>query len=172
MENAIAFISFLSAGLILWIKSAGASFTVDQAAFYDEGDIDTLARTIWGEARGDGNTGMQAVACVILNRYKAAEASLAKSRQFGADITAICKKPYQFSCWLASDPNLAKILAVNTSTDSFASAVSIAKGVLSGSLPDITNGANHYHTSSVSPSWSSGATAVAVIGSHEFYSLA
>ena len=30
--------------------------------------LDTLARTLWGEARGEGRAGMQAVANVIRNR--------------------------------------------------------------------------------------------------------
>ena len=29
---------------------------------------DVLARTLWAEARGEGQAGMEAVACVILNR--------------------------------------------------------------------------------------------------------
>ena len=33
-------------------------------------DIDTLARTIYGEARGESRQGKIAVACVILNRVK------------------------------------------------------------------------------------------------------
>ena len=36
----------------------------------DNGEIDLLARTIWGEARGDGYTGMKAVANVIMNRVQ------------------------------------------------------------------------------------------------------
>lgn len=38
-------------------------------SFSDE-DIDTLARTVWGEARGESLLGKEAVACVILNRHK------------------------------------------------------------------------------------------------------
>ena len=35
-----------------------------------EDDVDILARTIYGEARGEGQEGMEAVACVVMNRYK------------------------------------------------------------------------------------------------------
>ena len=38
------------------------------AEFYRKLEIDTLARTIWGEARGEGSAGMQAVANVVMNR--------------------------------------------------------------------------------------------------------
>ena len=34
-------------------------------------DEDILARTLYGEARGEGIDGIEAVACVIMNRYKA-----------------------------------------------------------------------------------------------------
>ncbi len=33
-------------------------------------DLDIVAKTVWGEARGEGRKGMQAVAEVILNRAK------------------------------------------------------------------------------------------------------
>ena len=41
-----------------------------KALIDDNNEIDLLARTIWGEARGEGQTGMQAVANVIMNRVK------------------------------------------------------------------------------------------------------
>ena len=34
-------------------------------------DLDTLARTLWAEARGEGVAGMEAVAAVIMNRVNA-----------------------------------------------------------------------------------------------------
>ena len=34
-------------------------------------DIEIMAKTIYGEARGEGEEGMEAVACVIMNRYNA-----------------------------------------------------------------------------------------------------
>ena len=33
-------------------------------------DLDILARTLYGEARGEGTEGMEAVANVIMNRYR------------------------------------------------------------------------------------------------------
>lgn len=43
------------------------------AEFLKEMEIDVLARTLWGEARGEGSTGMEAVASVILNRVEVAK---------------------------------------------------------------------------------------------------
>ena len=37
---------------------------------YRSKDVDILARTIYGEARGESEIGKRAVASVILNRYK------------------------------------------------------------------------------------------------------
>ena len=34
-------------------------------------DIEIMAKPIYGEARGEGEAGMEAVACVIMNRYNA-----------------------------------------------------------------------------------------------------
>lgn len=58
-----------------------------------EHDIDILARTIYGEARGEKTAGKKAVACVIMNRYKA------KKWFSGKTIAETCQKPWQFSCW-------------------------------------------------------------------------
>lgn len=60
--------------------------------------LDTLTKTIWGEARGEGREGMIAVAWVILNR-----ASI--GGWWGNSIETVCLKPWQFSCWNANDPN-------------------------------------------------------------------
>lgn len=37
---------------------------------YDQNDHDSMALCVWKEARGEGIAGMEAVACVILNRAK------------------------------------------------------------------------------------------------------
>ncbi len=139
---------------------------------YTDYDLDTLARTLWGEARGEGYTGMQAVANVIMNRYAQAQSNVAKAQQFGGTVADICKKPYQFSVWNATDSNYHKIITVTQTDSNFAMAWRIAKDALNGSLLDITGGADHYHTSAINPKWSKGQTPVAVVQNHEFYKLA
>src|SRR5690606_4106602 len=93
----------------------------------DRKDLDTLARTLWGEARGEGVAGMQAVAAVIMNRHKLAKQNAAYARQFGRSVAEICLKPYQFSAWLASDPNRFKMMTVSTSDPVFRDALRIAE---------------------------------------------
>lgn len=138
---------------------------------FTERDLDILARTIWGEARGEGRDGMHAVANVIMNRYFAARTSPAKARQYGKTVAEICQKPWQFSAWNENDPNRAKALAVTTADKNFRIARELAELALRGQLPDITNGADHYHTGQVAPAWSRGVMEVASVGAHHFFRL-
>ncbi len=132
--------------------------------------VDILARTIWGEARGDGVPGMQAVAAVILNRVHIAQNS-GRAYWWGKDIITVCTKPYQFSCWNADDPNRAQLLAVTTQDNTFRQALQIARQALAGQLIDPTNGATHYHTLTIKPSWSENKLPNCLIKSHIFYDL-
>jgi len=131
--------------------------------------IDTLARTVWGEARGEGSAGMRAVAAVILNRLAVAQAQ--GGYWWGATIIDICRKPYQFSCWNARDPNRERLLRVTKDDPAFRAALGIAESALSGLLADHTSGATHYHAAGVSPVWAKRSRPVAVIGRHIFYRL-
>lgn len=67
--------------------------------------IDTLARTIIGEARGQSYLDMLAVACVVRER------SL-RPGWWGKDVAGVCKAPRQFSCW--DDHNRAAVEAAHT----------------------------------------------------------
>ncbi|MCM8738273.1 cell wall hydrolase [Azospirillum sp. A1-3] len=125
---------------------------------------EVIARTLWGEARGEGRNGMAAVACVIQNRAR-------NPRWWGNSPAAVCLKPYQFSCWLADDPNRTKLLAVTDRDSSYRAALELADSLLSGRLVDVTNGADHYHTAGVTPAWSGGKKPVVVIGNHRFFRL-
>ncbi len=134
-------------------------------------DIDILARTIYGEARGESYAGKQAVASVVMNRYKAAQRSTAKARQYGNTIAAICQKPYQFSCWLRGDPNYTLITTVKDNDAVFVQCKQIASNAVRGLIADNTNGADHYHTRAVAPDWSAGRTPIAIHGTHRFFKL-
>lgn len=137
--------------------------------FYDGIIVDVLARTLWGEARGEGAEGMKAVANVILNRAVVAQ----KKGKFwwGNDIIQICQKPYQFSCWNRSDPNFRKLQSVDEKDLYFATALRVARRAVAGVLDDMTGGATHYHASSIVPYWAKGKAPSFVIGAHKFYNL-
>ena len=143
--------------------------TKDAREFYRRLEADVLARTIWGEARGEGLEGMRAVANVIINRVKIAE--LKNGFWWGNNIIQVCQKPYQFSCWNRSDPNFKKLQAVDETDIYFASALRIARRILINRLDDNTSGSTHYHAKSISPYWSRGEEPCAHIGSHTFYKL-
>lgn len=112
---------------------------------------------------------MKAVACVILNRVKVAQE--AGKYWWGNNIIQVCQKPYQFSCWNRSDPNLKKLLAVEESDLHFASALRIARRAVIGHLADITDGATHYHAAGIEPYWARREKPCAVIGKHIFYCI-
>ncbi len=139
------------------------------AALYSEMEIDVFARTIWGEARGEGMAGMQAVACVILNRVEAARKL--GGYWWGNNILQVCQKPYQFSCWNKTDANYQKLISVDETDMYFATARRVARRAMLGFLKDETRGATHYHTRNVAPDWAKGKTPTAVIGRHYFYKL-
>jgi len=161
------------ASFLLLLGIGAAQKSIPQSNFR-EVDLSakiTLARTIWGEARGEGYEGMQSVANVVMNRLEIARNSVAKARQFGGTVDEICKKPYQFSAWNVRDPNFAKMMNVTENDQAYTAALEIADRALRGTLPDITGGADHYHTQAVNPSWSRGETVIAQIGAHNFFKL-
>ena len=126
--------------------------------------IDTLARTLWAEARGEGTRGMHAVANVVMNRVAA--------RRWANDVIGVIKQPRQFSPWTRTDPQHSRMLAVTVADPQFREAQAIAMKAVLGDLEDITGGADHFHTRTVSPAWSRGRTPVAEIGRHVFFRLA
>ena len=122
-----------------------------------------LARTLWGEARGCGAVGMRHVASVILNRVR-------HPRWWGHDIPSVCQAPYQFSCWLRSDPNRAKLLAVTDADPMFRVALTVGAVAIAGTLEDETDGADSYYAMSMPapPSWAERATRTFSDGWHVF----
>ncbi|WOI51976.1 cell wall hydrolase [Parvularcula sp. LCG005] len=142
-------------------------YSYGSGATYTAEDVDYMARTLWGEARGEDDAGMKAVAWVIRNRRD--------SGRFPSSIKGVVTQAWQFSTWNATDPNRAKMLAVTESDSQFRRAQSIAQLVLSGATPDPTGGAVHYANESIIPSssaaweWIQTAETRQKIGQHTFY---
>jgi spore germination cell wall hydrolase CwlJ-like protein len=124
-------------------------------------DILTLARTVYGEARGESFQGKIAVAHVVLNR-------VAKESWYGKTIHGVCKKRWQFSSWNQNDPNRAKILAV-TLSDKVFRACFLATLSATEKGGDPTEGSTHYHHVDILPRWAKGQVPVVSIGAHLFY---
>lgn len=129
---------------------------------FSKKDIDTMARTIYGEARGESQDGKLAVAHVIRNRAE-------RGGWWGASIEDVCRHPWQFSCWNENDPNRVKLDALDANDPVAAECLWAALAVLLGKHVDNTSGSCHYHATHVAPDWSQGLTPVGQIGGHLFY---
>ena len=133
---------------------------------YTTQDIDILARTLYGEARGElqkyGTTPLVAICFVIVNRYK---------KKFAHSIKDVCLVPYQFSCWNKNDPNYEKITKVSDSDAIFLKCKTIATEVLNEKWQDITDGCDHYHHFAIKPKWAAYLEPKRIFGSHYFYNL-
>ena len=126
---------------------------------------EVVARTIWGEARGEGREGMAAVACVVRNRAW-------HPRYWGHNFTEVCQRHAQFSCWNTADPNYEKMLAVTSSDPQYSTALIIAMETIAGRAPDVTHGADHYADLALDhPAWADPKKVTAVIGRHTFFRL-
>jgi hypothetical protein len=145
-----------------------------------EQEIDVAARTMWGEARGEGQVGMHAVGCVIQNRRDAAreyERHLKHAHYLygNGSLTGVCRAPFQFSCWpTKKDTN--KRAAIETVTDDdpeFEIALRIAQHVYDGDLEPIVGRSTHYLTHALylspeCPKWAKKMRLYRVFGNHVF----
>jgi len=125
-----------------------------------DGAVTCLARTIYWEARGEGDTGMQAVANVVMNRLRHAGfpkticGVVTQGREQGA-----C----QFSWWCDGQGDNAE------EQESYTLAKEIARKALNRQLDDRTNGALYYHHQRLTPSWSEEYIRTVEVGAHVFY---
>ncbi|MDN7355799.1 cell wall hydrolase [Acetobacter senegalensis] len=127
--------------------------------------VDIAARTAWGEARGEGSQGMQAVLNVVHNR-------VAQPGWWGRDVISVCTAPAQFSCWRHQDPNREKLLNVTAENPQFHEALLLAFQMELGQLPDLTDGADHYFDRRTAPPvWACGRFYRKTIGHHAFYHI-
>ncbi|MDA8485147.1 cell wall hydrolase [Pseudomonas resinovorans] len=137
-----------------------------------EKEIDVLARTLWGEARGEGLAGMIAVGWTIRNRVELDLRNDGKPDWWGEGYIGVCQKPWQFSCWNKNDPNYPFLSGLKPiPAAEFAKARQAALAVLEGKQPDPTAGATHYYAKSMKtpPGWMKGARPTVTIGNHRFF---
>jgi spore germination cell wall hydrolase CwlJ-like protein len=116
----------------------------------DADEYECMVANIWHEARGEGITGMYAVALVTMNRVARRNKSICE----------VVYQPHQFS-W--TDDVTYNML------DNIDTVRSAAAVVMTDSIDDFTNGATHYHADYVKPSWASKMQHVTTIGKHIFY---
>lgn len=122
--------------------------------------VDTLARTLWGEAHGEPVRGIEAVAAVIVNRVRQADSR-------GA--LAVCRESLRLPCWSADCADRPRMLAVEGTDPVFATCLRVARRAVAGVLPDPTGGATRYHRAGDRPYWAEGLFPYAEIGGSLFY---
>jgi len=134
-----------------------------RALRFDVEDLDTVARTVYGEARGESWLGQSAVAWVIRTRAS-------RPGWWGRDARGVCLAPKQFSCWNDDDPNRAIIDAASFDHPGFLRAWAVSTAVLLGDVEDPTHGADHYHALTIrAPGWTHAMQHTADVGLHRFY---
>ena len=120
-----------------------------------------LSEALYFEARGEALKGQFAVAEVIMNRVK--------STRFPDSICGVVKQgtgrkfQCQFTYKCDGNPETIRERGAYTAVGK------VARAVIDGQVPVLTNGATYYHTTAVSPKWSRVFTKTAAIGVHIFY---
>lgn len=86
-------------------------------------DQHILCKTIFAEARGEGDLGMKAVVHVIFNRV------LSKDPFFAKDVTVAdtCLRGSQFSCWLKKIKMKIKMNMIDTNSDEYRKVVDVVE---------------------------------------------
>lgn len=127
----------------------------------DDAGLKCLAEALYFEARGESVKGQFAVAEVILNRVA--------SPAYPDDVCGVIKqgtgRKYQCQFTYTCDGHPERI----GEPAAFEQVSKVAYVSLSGVAEPLTDGATHYHTKHVSPSWSRKFPRTATIGVHHFY---
>ena len=127
---------------------------------------ETVAKTILGEARGEGKLGMYWVATVIAQRSINRRMTPAQ----------VCREDRQFSCWNKNDKKRAKLNNLIKTHQHKDYAITLAKN-LHRLNRVYSKGADHYCTLEKKPYWAFNKKTkkwikpVAIIGNHKFYKL-
>ena len=130
----------------------------------------TIAHTLWGEARGETDQGIQAVTSVIYNRTRHYLASHQSERPEEA-MQAVCLSPHQFSCWSNNQFNQEgpeDCQDDQISREKWTTCDNLATQLISGQFTP-TIPAINYHATYCHPSWADSMTFICQIGKHLFY---
>lgn len=137
------------------------SWLDEQPAATGDADFKCLAEALYFEARGESVRGQFAVAEVILNRVD--------STRFPDSLCGVIKqgtgKKYQCQFTYTCDG----YKEVIREKKAFERVSKVARAAIDGVAEDLTEGATHYHTTAVRPSWSRVYKETARIGVHIFY---
>ena len=133
-----------------------------------ESAIFCLALNVYFEARNEPVEGKVAVAQVVMNRKADPRfpdticGVVYQGQKRKRDFFPI-KNKCQFSWYCDGKSDRPK------NQKSFHNSALIASRVISGKIPDITNGATHYHADYIYPDWAPSKIKTGKIGRHIFY---
>lgn len=145
---------------IVQAEKTYSGFTATQAT-------NIIARTLYMEARSEGEAGIDAVASVISNRAGGKAEKL----------PIVCLKKYQFSCWNGSTtktPTLYKAIVPSAAVkqgpnrDMWQYCEKTAGKLLGGTFKSTIGKRNAYHTLAVTPKWDEIMQDKTTIGNHVF----
>lgn len=143
------------------------------AQAWDDGDeIECLARNIYFEARGDNLAGQFAIADVTLNRVYSVKYPKTICAVVHQGVKDSKGKVIRYQCqfnWYCSGRS--NYISDEHTNEAWLKARKIAVDIyFNNTYRGITEGATHYHSSSVNPPWVRSMRPVGRIGSHLFYS--
>jgi len=121
--------------------------------------VDIIAKTLYHEARGEGETGLRAVASVLHNR------ALKRNGKVSGYLCGVeAKRRLQFSCWNGKR-DLPKGKGYSWSL-----CVKIAAEMTSGKFIPLHGHTHYYAFNKCDPKWARGKTCL-VIGRHKFLTV-
>jgi N-acetylmuramoyl-L-alanine amidase len=124
-----------------------------------------VAKTLLGEARGEGYEGMYAVACVIAQRTVNKHMGAATAKDTCLKNNG---KVWQYSCWNPSDPNFKKLNHLLNTHPLAGKAKALAVHLHALDRSYVKN-ADHYAHKNVTNYWTIKLKHVATVGDHKFY---
>ncbi|MFC3126810.1 cell wall hydrolase [Pseudoroseomonas globiformis] len=130
---------------------------------------EVLAMTLWAEAGTQPVRAIEALAATIMNRVALAESGAAT--HWGRGVSAVCRAPFQFSCWNRNHIRHLLMLSIPPGDPAMAICRRIAARAAAGMLADPTGGATHAHPVEELPSWAVTEAPVQEIGGLLFYRI-
>ena len=167
--------------LLAYLLQAASSFglTVDTSKL-DTEEVYCLAKNVYYESKGEDIQGQFAVASVTVNRTKDPRFpdSVCEVVKQSVIIKGTNTRVCAFSWYCEGDKKKDLLLRNRDGTvnqhaiEQFQVASIVAIKVLSGSVPDNTNGATHFYNPSIAqPAWASQLKKTARYGNHDFHRL-
>jgi spore germination cell wall hydrolase CwlJ-like protein len=154
------FITVFTIFMVVYILLSVGAYSLTAAEPQLTYEEKVVALTILGEARGEKEAGMYAVACVIQNR----------ADKSGKKLSQVCLARKQFSVWNGKTVNDLKHLFKSPSAPY---AIKLAKAMCKGYklVQAFTGNADHYCTLKTHNYWTKKNKPVKIIGNHKFFKL-